>query len=179
MFPPHVLADRAILSCIREVPGYVTCNMPKAIRLYWFSDPCCVGLGIFCSLLSEHSVFGRDVRTPMSQWKESPWHLSFSISRLLILGWEIQCWKMEVKRMVFFILFLRICMWCFYGQWHWVRLRSCTISQCGGISTWIFLVLAFSSVWNVGWIGKILLQKAFSKQVLLLCKFAELVGSRK
>lgn len=86
---PYVLADRAILSCIREVPDYVTCNMPKAIRLYWFSDPCCVGLGIFCSLLSEHSVFGRDVRTPMSQWKESPWHLSFSISRLLILGWEI------------------------------------------------------------------------------------------
>lgn len=51
MFPPYILADRGILSCIREVADYVTCDMPKAIRLYWFSDSCCVGLGIFYSLL--------------------------------------------------------------------------------------------------------------------------------
>lgn len=51
MFPPYILADRTILSCIREVADYVTCNMPKAIRLYWFSDSCCVGLGIFHSPL--------------------------------------------------------------------------------------------------------------------------------
>lgn len=80
MFPAYVLADRAILSCIREMADYVTCDMPKAIRLYWFSDSCCVGLGIFCSLLWEHSVFGTNVRTPMSQWKESPWRLAFNIS---------------------------------------------------------------------------------------------------
>lgn len=72
MFPPYVLADRAKLSCIREVADYVTCNMSKAIGLYWFLDSCCVGLGIFCSLLWEHSVFSGNVRTPMSQWKESP-----------------------------------------------------------------------------------------------------------
>lgn len=80
MFPPYILADRAILSCIREVADYVTCDMPKAIRLYWFSDSCCVGLGIFHSLLWSRSAFGRNVRTPMSQWKESPWRLAFNIS---------------------------------------------------------------------------------------------------
>lgn len=71
MLPPYI-ADRAKLSCIREVAGYVTCNMSTAIRRYWFSDSCCVGLGIFCSLLWECSVLSGNVKTPMSQWKESP-----------------------------------------------------------------------------------------------------------